>query len=84
MIEQVRVDREVFGSGSDLLVCGSVMKLPEEIRALQGTAQCVYADPPFMTGEKFMRRRPYGEKGWKTGRNGWKKGTFFPGSTGRK
>ena len=38
MIEQVRVDREVFGSGSDLLVCGSVMKLPEEIRALQGTA----------------------------------------------
>lgn len=67
MIEQVRVDREVFGSGSDLLVCGSVMKLPEEIRALQGTAQCVYADPPFMTGEKFLRRRPYGEKGWKTG-----------------
>ena len=67
MIEQVRVDREVFGSGSDLLVCGSVMKLPEEIRALAGMAQCVYVDPPFMTGEKFMRRRAYGEKGWRTG-----------------
>ena len=67
MAEQVKVDREVYGSGENLLVCGSVMKLPEEIRALAGTAQCVYVDPPFMTGEKFMRRRPYGEKGWKTG-----------------
>ena len=67
MAEQVRVDREVYGSGENLLLCGSVMKLPEEIRALAGTAQCVYVDPPFMTGEKFMRRRPYGEKGWKTG-----------------
>ena len=67
MFEQVKIEREVFGTGENLLVCGSVMKLPEEIRALQGTAQCVYVDPPFMTGEKFMRRRPYGEKGWKTG-----------------
>jgi len=67
MFEQVKVDREVFGSGENLLICGSVMKLPEEIRALQGKAQCVYVDPPFMTGEKFMRRRPYGKKGWKTG-----------------
>ena len=65
--EQVKVDREVFGNGENLLVCGSVMKLPDEIRALAGKAQCVYVDPPFMTGEKFMRRRPYGEKGWKTG-----------------
>ena len=67
MFEQVKLDREVFGNGENLLICGSVMKLPEEIRALQGKAQCVYVDPPFMTGEKFMRRRPYGEKGWKTG-----------------
>ena len=67
MTEQVRVDREVFGNGENLLVCGSVMKLPEEIRALAGMAQCVYVDPPFMTGEKFMRRRAYGEKGWRTG-----------------
>ena len=67
MVEQVRVDREVFGNGENLLICGSVMKLPDEIRALAGKAQCVYVDPPFMTGEKFMRRRPYGEKGWKTG-----------------
>ena len=67
MFEQVTVNREVFGNGENLLICGSVMKLPEEIRALAGKAQCVYVDPPFMTGEKFMRRRPYGEKGWRTG-----------------
>ena len=29
MIEQVRVDREVFGNGENLLMCGSVMKLPD-------------------------------------------------------
>lgn len=67
MTEQVRVEREIFGNGENLLMCGSVMKLPDEIRTLAGTAQCVYVDPPFMTGEKFMRRRPYGGKGWKTG-----------------
>ena len=67
MFEQVKAEREVYGNGENLLVCGSVMKLPDEIRALAGKAQCVYVDPPFMTGEKFMRRRPYGEKGWKTG-----------------
>ena len=67
MFEQVKVDREVFGNGENLLACGSVMKLPEEFRTLAGRVQCVYVDPPFMTGEKFMRRRPYGEKGWKTG-----------------
>ena len=67
MFKQVKVNREVFGNGENLLICGSVMKLPEEISALAGKAQCVYVDPPFMTGEKFMRRRPYGEKGWKTG-----------------
>ena len=67
MFEQVKAEREIYGNGENLLVCGSVMKLPEEVRALAGKAQCVYVDPPFMTGEKFMRRRPYGEKGWKTG-----------------
>ena len=65
--EQVSVDREVFGQGENLLRCGNVMSMPDDIRALYGQAQCVYLDPPFMTGEKFMRRRPYGEQGWRTG-----------------
>ena len=67
MAKQVRVDREVFGNGENLLLCGNVMRLPPEIKALEGRVQCVCVDPPFMTGEKFTRRRPYGEKGWKSG-----------------
>ena len=67
MYKQVRVNREVFGNGENLLVCGNVMKLPEEIRALAGKVQCVYTDPPFMTGDHFDRSRPYGTKGWKSG-----------------
>ena len=68
MFEQVNVEREVFGNGENLLMRGNVMALPQEIRDLAGKAQCVYLDPPFMTGEKFMRSRPYGEQGWKNGK----------------
>ena len=67
MFEQISVEKTVYGQGENLLRCGNVMALPQEIRALAGQAQCVYLDPPFMTGEKFMRRRPYGEQGWRTG-----------------
>lgn len=35
-----------------------------------GQAQCVYLDPPFMTGEDFYLRMRIGEKGWETGRSG--------------
>ena len=67
MFKQITVSREVFGTGENLLMCGNVMALPQEIRDLYGKVQCVYLDPPFMTGEKFMRRRPYGESGWRNG-----------------
>ena len=67
MFEPVSVEKEVFGQGENLLRCGNAMSMPAEIRALYGQAQCVYLDPPFMTGEKFMRRRPYGEQGWRNG-----------------
>ena len=67
MYKQIRVEREVFGNGENLLTCGSVLNLPEEMQALKGKVQCVYVDPPFMTGEKFTRRRPFGETGWKKG-----------------
>ena len=67
MFEQISVEKEIFGKGENLLRCGNVMAMPPEIRALYGQAQCVYIDPPFMTGEKFMRRRPYGEAGWRNG-----------------
>ena len=68
MVEQVEVGREVYGSGENLLLCGSVERLPAELLALEGKVQCVYLDPPFMSGDHYARRRPYGEKGWKTGK----------------
>ena len=65
--EAVQVRREVFGRGENLLACGSITELPEAIALKAGQVQCVYADPPFMTGERFLRRRPYGTAGWKKG-----------------
>ena len=65
MYRQIAVNRAVYGKGTDLLVCGSVQRLPKEIRALAGQVQCVYLDPPFMTGGSFKRKRPLGEKGWR-------------------
>ena len=47
MFEQVNINREVIGAGENLLVCGNVMALPQEIRDLAGKAQCVYLDPPY-------------------------------------
>ena len=67
MYKQIPVSREIFGNGENQLICGDVMKLPEIVRGMAGRVQCVYADPPFMTGERFVRSRPYGTKGWKTG-----------------
>ena len=67
MYEQTTVRRTVCGDGENLLVCGTVQRLPKEILALRGQVQFVYLDPPFMTGETFRRKRVYGEKGWRRG-----------------
>ena len=69
MFKAVKVTREVYGNGENRLICGNVMRLPEEIRKLSGKVQCVYLDPPFMTGETFYRTRPYGMKGWRAGKS---------------
>ena len=63
----IEVKREIFGSGENLLVQGDIRSLPKEISRLAGQIQCVYLDPPFMTGEKFARTRPWGAKGWQRG-----------------
>ena len=65
--ERVEVSREIFGNGENLLIRGDIRALPKEISRLAGQAQCVYLDPPFMTGEKFTRTRPWGSKGWRRG-----------------
>lgn len=67
MYVQTRISRAEYGEGENLLACGSVMKPPREIRELAGKARFAYLDPPFMTGESFQRKRPYGEKGWRRG-----------------
>ena len=67
MYEQVKVAKTVYGTGENRLICGDVMRLPREIREMAGQVQCVYLDPPFMTGASFKRRRVYGEKGWRRG-----------------
>ncbi|MBR6965833.1 MAG: hypothetical protein IKH81_01940 [Clostridia bacterium] len=84
MFEQISVEKEVFGQGENLLRCSNALAMPEEIRALYGQAQCVYVDPPFMTGEKFMRRRPYGEQGWRTGSPALKLPAYDDKYTGEK
>ncbi len=67
MFEQIQLDREITGSGENLLLCADGAAALPELKAYKGRVQCVYLDPPFMTGGKFTRRRRYGAKGWRTG-----------------
>lgn len=66
MLEQRSVRREVIGTGENLLVQADGAGALPELDALAGQVQCVYLDPPFMTGERFVRRRRYGAEGWRT------------------
>ena len=68
MVEQVDIRRETAGKGRSLLICADGSKDVPELRDYEGKAQCVYIDPPFMTGERFARRRRFGTPGWRTGR----------------
>ena len=58
MFELVSVTREVMGKGRNLLLCadGSA-PLTGLLGNYAAQAQCVYIDPPFMTGDSFTRRR---------------------------
>ena len=69
MFEAVHVTREITGQGRNLLLCcdGSA-PLSGVLAEYAGKVQCVYIDPPFMTGDSFTRRRRFGQAGWKTGR----------------
>jgi len=67
MYEQVKVNRAVYGAGEDRLILGSAEDNPLALSDFYGQVQCVYLDPPFMTGEKFQRKRACGEADWKRG-----------------
>ena len=51
MFEQVKAEKEVFGNGENLLVCGSVMKLPDEMGFIgfDNTAYAEMATPKLTT-----------------------------------
>ena len=63
------IRREVLGGRESLLLQGDATMPQEALQSLAGQAQCVYIDPPFMTGEEFRRKRVYGESGWRTGKH---------------
>ena len=68
MFELVSVTRETMGKGRNLRLCadGSA-PLTGLLGNYAAQAQCVYIDPPFMTGDSFTRRRRFGQSGWKKG-----------------
>lgn len=68
MFIKANVRREILQSTESLLLQGDGSSASDMLRAHAGQAQCVYIDPPFMTGEKFSRKRFYGEAGWRTGK----------------
>lgn len=67
MYIQVPVTTQIWGSGENLLLQGNATQTRTELKACRAQAQCVYLDPPFMTGDRFTRKRPFGTKGWKSG-----------------
>ena len=68
MFVQVSIPRETAGAGHSLLLCADASADAPELQGFAGQAQCVYMDPPFMTGGSFVRRRRFGTAGWRTGR----------------
>lgn len=67
MFEAISVARETIGEGQSLLIHGDGSSSLADLAAYEGKVQCVYVDPPFMTGNSFTRRRRFGHKGWKSG-----------------
>ena len=60
MFEAVSVNREIIGQGRNILLCGDgSAPLSGVLEQYAGQAQCVYIDPPFMTGDSFTRRRRF-------------------------
>ena len=67
MFEQIQVDRILYGKGENLLLQGDASQPQSCLAELAGTAQAVYLDPPFMTGDVYSRKRRFGMKGWRSG-----------------
>lgn len=68
MFEQIDLPFERCGDGRDMLLCADASKPLTALEPFMGKVQCVYMDPPFMTGGNFTRRRRFGAAGWRSGR----------------
>lgn len=55
----------VPGAGG-LLILGDALTL--DLTPFEGQAQCVYADPPYYTGDRFQFKLRIGREGWTTGK----------------
>lgn len=49
-----------------LMIMGDALTL--DLSSYEGQAQCVYVDPPYFTGERFVHKLRIGEGGWTTGK----------------
>jgi DNA modification methylase len=61
---------ESHGTGErGLLLQGDAARLgPRLLSEFSGQVQCLYMDPPFLTGDMFQHRMRVGEEGWRTDR----------------
>ena len=62
---------ESHGTGEGgLLLQGDAAQLSRRLLSeFAGQVQCLYIDPPFLTGDVFQHRMRVGEEGWRTGRH---------------
>ncbi len=56
---------EIRCGGDNLLLLQDAC---EPLDCLTGQVQAVYVDPPFQTSNLYERKRPFGERGWATGK----------------
>ncbi len=62
---------ESHGTGDGgLLLQGDAVRLSTRLlNQFSGQVQCLYIDPPFLTGDVFQHRMRVGREGWTTGRH---------------
>lgn len=65
---EISLSREIHGAGNRGELLLSDGREAAQLLSYGKLAQCVYADPPFRTGNAFTRRQPVGEEGWAKGK----------------
>ena len=68
MFRQASVRKAVFGDEQSAFLCLDTGVPQDALAPYAGKVQAVYVDPPFLTGEDFRRRLPFGEEGWASGK----------------